>query len=371
MKYRQAVLALGWLLWMAPVYAAGALSIHVQDVPLRAVLEGLARSEHLNLVLDDTIQGNVTIHLQEVTAAEALDAIAVSQNLFYDKTGPIQTMTAGRKREGAKSFHTWHLRYASPKEARDAVKAIVPEGDIQYHMDTNSLVVGATSQEASAIQRLLTNIDRAPQQVDVEVEIASIDKNAIKNLGVEWDWSEAQSGPGHTTFFSFGAQIQALEEKGKARILAKPHIVTTNGREAHIFIGDKIPVQTEYMSGGEKTTTTEYKDAGIKLTYVPRIHHDGSVTAAIEAEVSTPIFVNELKAYRISTRQAQTVVRMEPEKTLVIGGLLSKEEVESFRKVPLLGDIPLLGRLFRSHYKSAKDTEVVILLRARVLESSD
>lgn len=244
----------------------------------------------------------------------------------------------------------------------------MPEAAVRYHADTNSLVVGATWQEATAIQSLLHQIDQIPQQVDVEVEIASIDKNALKNMGVEWGWSSVQGGPGHEQLFSFAAQIQALEEKGKARILAKPHMVASNGREAHIFIGDKIPVQTEYMSNGEKATTTEYKDAGIKLTYMPRIHPDGSVTAAIEAEVSTPIFVNELKAYRISTRQAQTVVRMEPEKTLVIGGLISKEEVESFRKVPVLGDIPLLGRLFRSHYTSAKDTEVVILLRAKVLD---
>lgn len=368
MNYRNAILVMGLVAASFQGCQAEALSVHVRDAPIRSVLEGLARSENLNLVLDDTVQGTMTINITNVTASEAIKAIVASQNLWYENHGAVQTITAGRKREGAKTFHTWKLQYASPKEAQQAVQAIVPEAYVRYHADTNALVVGATWQEAAAIQSLLHQIDQISQQVDVEVEIASIDKNALKNMGVEWGWSSVQGGPGHEQLFSFTAQIQALEEKGKARILAKPHMVASNGREAHIFIGDKIPVQTEYMSNGEKTTTTEYKDAGIKLTYMPRIHSDGSVTTSIEAEVSTPIFVNELKAYRISTRQAQTVVRMEPEKTLVIGGLISKEEVESFRKVPVLGDIPLLGRLFRSHYTSAKDTEVVILLRAKVLD---
>ena len=165
-------------------------------------------------------------------------------------------------------------------------------------------------------------------------------------------------GAGHEGF-SFAAQIQALEEKGKASVLARPRMAALNGREASVLIGDKIPVVTEYMSGGEKTATTEYKDVGVKLRYVPRIHDDGTVTAAIEAEVSTPVFVNEMKAYRIATRQA---------KTLVLGGLIRKEDVESLRKVPILGDIPLLGKLFRSHYTSSKETEVVILLRSFVRE---
>lgn len=369
MNYRCAMIMLSLALWSMPVYETAALSVHVQDAPIRSVLEGLARSENLNLVLDDTVQGTMTMHLTDVTASEAIEAIAVSQNLFYDKSRSVRTITAGRKREGARTFHTWKLQYASPKDVQEAVRAVVPEADVRCHDDTNSLVVGATWQEAAAVQALLRQIDRLPQQVDVEVEIASIDKNAMKNLGVEWNWSSVQGGAGHEQLFSFNAQIQALEEKGKARILAKPHMVASNGREARIFIGDKIPVQTEYVSNGEKATTTEYKEAGIKLTYIPRIHQDGSVTASIAAEVSTPIFVNELKAYRISTRQAQTVVRMEPDKTLVIGGLISREEVESFRKVPLLGDLPLLGRLFRSQYTSAKDTEVVILLRSKVLDT--
>lgn len=95
------------------------------------------------------------------------------------------------------------------------------------------------------------------------------------------------------------------------------------------------------------------------------------MTASIEAEVSTPVWVPEMKAYRISTRRAKTIVRMKPDKTLVIGGLIGKEEMEHFRKVPLLGDIPLVGKLFQSRYKTAKETEVVIMLQARPVQDEE
>ena len=147
-------------------------------------------------------------------------------------------------------------------------------------------------------------------------------------------------------------------------------MLTGNGKEAQILIGDRIPVLTEHISDGEVALTTEYEDAGIKLSYTPRIHADGSVTARLKAEVSTPVLVPDLKAYRITTRRADTEVRMRPGQDLLIGGLINREQIENLRKVPLLGDLPLLGGLFRHRYKSEKETEVVILVRAKVAAGS-
>ena len=367
MKFSRCILIIAAAAWYGPVFAGSSLTVHVREAPVRSVLEGLARSGNINLIVDDTVQGTMTMHLKDVTVEDALDAIAASQNLYYEKAGLVRTMTAGKKRDSMKSLRTWQLRYAVPKDMQEAVRAMVPDGDVRCYDDTNTLVVGATPQEHRAVQELVAALDAKPRQVDVEVEIASVDRSALRHAGVEWNWSNVNGGAGRDGF-SFAAQIQALEEKGKASVLARPRMAALNGREASVLIGDQIPVMTEYMSGGEKTATTEYKDVGVKLRYVPRIHDDGTVTASIEAEVSTPVFVNEMKAYRIATRQAKTVVRMLPGKTLVLGGLIRKEDVESLRKVPILGDIPLLGKLFRSHYTSSKETEVVILLRSVVRE---
>lgn len=357
---------LAWLLALTATVEAKPVSIHAQDVPVRTVLEGLARSVPMNLAVDDTVAGTMTIHVENIDAEEALQGIITSQNLHCQQQGAMRLITGKSRETGSKQFYTWQLQYASPEAVATAVQSMLPKDDVNSHSDTNTVVIGGTWQDAAAVSSLIQQLDKPARQVKVEAKVLSIDRNALKQTGIDWDWSAIEGGSGHGVF-AFTSQIQALEERGKAKILAKPYMTAVNGKQAHILIGDKIPVVTEYMASGEKTATVEYEEAGIKLTYVPQIHADNSVTAAIEAEVSTPVYVPELKAYRIATRQAQTHVRMKPGEVLAIGGLIRNEDVENFRKIPFLGDLPLLGKLFRSKYVSSKETEVVILLQANVL----
>ena len=267
--------------WYGPVWAGSSLSVHVREAPIRSVLEGLARSGNINLIVDDTVQGTMTMHINGVTVEDALDAIAASQNLYYEKEGPVadhdgreetgwseipadveaplrrpDRRAGGRPGYGARRRRPLLRRYEYARRRRDAAGASRRAGPRH-------------------------GVDTKPRQVDVEVEIASIDRSALRHAGVEWNWSSVSGGAGHEGF-SFATQIQALEEKGQASVLARPRMAALNGREASVLIGDKIPVVTEYMSGGEKTATTEYKNVGVKLRYVPRIHDDGTVTAAIE-----------------------------------------------------------------------------------------
>lgn len=357
--------------WAAAVccflpFQVAAIDIQVRDVPVRTVLEGLARSGQMNLIVDDSVEGTLTMTLRDITVEEALQAIADSKGLYYDASGPIRTITGPHTGKRVKTFHTWRLRYADPEAVKEAVEAAVPEADVRWHGDTNTVVVGGTAQTQAAVQALVKRLDVPPRQVDVSVEIASIDDSLLKQTGIEYNWSTVEGGAAHS-IFSLSGTIHALEERGKAKILARPHIVASNGREAHILIGDKIPVQTEHRSGQETAISTTYEDAGIKLTYTPQVHPDNSVTADLFAEVSTPVFVPELKAYRIATRQARTTVRLQEGQPLVIGGLIRREDLEHFRKVPILADLPLIGKLFRYHYKSHKNTEIVLILKSQVL----
>ena len=352
---------------MLPMYSADAVCVNVQDVSVRTVVEGLARSGGINLIVDDTVQGKVTMRLNDVTIDEALQAIADSQDLLYDNQGSIRILTAGHKQGHNRTMHTFHLNYVSPEASKEAVQALIPASEVRVDAGTNTLIVGVTKREASEVQALLDRIDVPPRQVKVEVEVVALNHEAMKELGVDWNWQPWQNGPGKTTSFTYEGQIHAMETQGKARILARPHMLASNGKEARILIGDQVPVLTERNQNGEISTTTEYTDAGIKLTYTPRIHDDDSITASIHAEVSTPILVPEMKAYRIMTRQAQNEVRMKAGKTLIIGGLIDRETIDNLRKVPLLGDIPLIGKLFQSHYKLDKETEIVMMIKADVI----
>lgn len=180
--------------------------------------------------------------------------------------------------------------------------------------------------------------------------------------------SYGRSITGHPYTFFFQARLSALISEGKAEVLARPNVVTMNGRKAEILIGSEVPVIVEHLENGVRTTATEYKDAGIKLSYTPRISRDGDITATVRAEVSTPYLVPEMKAYRIVTRQADTMVRLRSGDELVIGGLIDRQESYTFRKVPILGDIPILGKLFQSKSRSVDESEIIIVIRAELID---
>ncbi len=116
------------------------------------------------------------------------------------------------------------------------------------------------------------------------------------------------------------------------------------------------------------TTSITYRQAGIILRYTPRVNADGRITAQVHTEVSSPLYVDELKAYRFQKRSADTTVRLKDGETMVIGGLIGSEESRSLSKVPFLGDLPILGAFFRNVRTSKTDSEIMIFLTAHVLE---
>ena len=183
-------------------------------------------------------------------------------------------------------------------------------------------------------------------------------------------------GDGNKYSMGVNTTLNALITKGDGKLLARPNVLTFNGNKATIFIGDQLPVviPNSASNGGTVTYTTSYKNAGITLSYVPRINDDGQISASVFVEVSTPTSVTlnvggqKTDAYQITTRSAQTNVRMKDGDTLVIGGLISTKEAKSFNKVPLLGDLPVLGQLFRSVSNSKTESEVVIFLKAKVVK---
>ena len=367
MKKVMIPILIGVLFLPAGICGAGTLRIDVHEVPVRAVLEGLARGNDLNLVIDDSVSGNVTIRLHDVTAEDALNALVAAGNLLVEEQDGIRLISGAGKNGAAKSTCTRNLHYAKAKEVAGILTSQLSSGQAEAYADGNTLIFGGTRRDLAEAKKIIDAVDIPGQQVDVEAEILSLSKDAVKELGIDWSWSGVEGGVGRTHLPYAEAQIRAFLSDGKASVLARPHIVTRNGKEARIFIGDKIPVVTEHLSGGEKTATTEYREAGIVLQYTPYIHPDGTVTADIHGEVSMPVYVRDLKAYSIATRQVDTEVCVKAGERIVIGGLVGKEVVESFHKVPLLGDIPLLGKLFQSHYHSKKETEVVIMIKSTLL----
>lgn len=286
------------------------------------------------------------------------------------------------------------LNFARAVDIRKTLLDIYNSDKIAVDAITNAIIFKGSAIDGQRLAQIIKKLDVATKQVTLEAKIIAINKEDSKNIGVAWNWDKIPQNEdyqnnddynettsndfgGNFKFwrgysFKFNATLNALFAKGKAKILATPSIITIPGKEASIFIGDHIPVQTEKHNSTGSYTTTEYVDAGILLKYTPIVSQDGSmVTASVHTEVSTPTLISEMKNYRITSRTADTNVRMLSGETLVIGGLINEEEMKSIQKVPLLSNIPLFGELFKNRSKRKQKTEVIMLLTPHITEAGE
>lgn len=282
----------------------------------------------------------------------------------------------------------------------------------------NTISFYGTLKQYEQIKNFLQEQDKPQKQVSLEAKVTAIQKDAAKDLGVSWEWSKLPQSPEHeitydtvkhtvinedgskeeiTDYlpvdevtrkwnddenipgvirfgkgvdgypyeFYYAAKIDALISDGKANILARPNITTIQGKEAVINIGSEVPVPTVSTTNSTTTTSIKYREAGIILKCTPRVNEDGIITVKVHTEVSSPMYVEDMKAYRFQKRSADTIVRLKDGQTMVIGGLIGSDEAKQMSKIPFLGDIPILGNLFKHIQKSKSDTEVMIFLTAR------
>lgn len=337
------------------------------------------------LVLTLCIVLGITLETSAAPAALPNPFLKPQQNIPYSAAQKIPAAVITNK------ISTHPLSYAKANEVCDVLKNLF-SARLSADNFTNSILFNGTPQEEEHLRLLLQHLDVATKQVTLEAKIIAVSREHSKSLGVNWNWdtipqrdtntttdtdsdSDSSNYDGNFKFwrgysFRFNATLNALIADGKARVLATPRIITIPGREASIFIGDHIPVQTEKHDSSGNYTATEYVDAGIKLRYTPIVSRDGRmVTASVHTEVSTPVLISELKNYRITSRTADTNVRMFSGETLIVGGLINEEEERNIQKVPLLSNIPILGELFKNRTKKRTKTEVLILLTPHITEA--
>ena len=436
------------IFFVATPTLAAPMTLSVHDADLRATIMLVAKTGNLNVSIDDSVKGKISISLADVDPLKILEIITRTKSLQLIEEAGVFIVTASSV-EVMQSY-VFPIRYGDAETLREAVvmsldadterlpnqttriknadgsytyryiyrdddsgdsrnnefKNISRKDRVYVNPEVNALVLYGTPAEYERVKNLLATLDVELKQVSVEARIIAIDKNATKNLGVEWMWStipqypdrEVTSydsygtyrertevtrnandstgfgiirfgrGPEGTPFeFYYGARINALVTDGKAKILSRPNVTTIQGREAVINVGSSVPVPTTQTTNSTVTTSIEYRDAGIILRYTPRINADGTITATIHTEVSTPQYVEDMGAYRFNTRSADTTVTVHDGEPMIIGGLIGAEEAKSVSKIPFLGDLPILGALFRNHRKSKSESELIIFLTAHVL----
>lgn len=373
------------------------------DEDVRVILHTLAIISNVDIIIDESIKGNITLKLKSTTFENALILITSAKGLSYRKIGEsfiIEPVDMG-------TTEIYKLRYIRAVDIKKTLEPIMNSLKLKAEIDeiSNSLIFSGSPTGCARIKILLTDLDVPQQQVVIEAKVVAINKAKTKELGIDWSWDVTpqyaeysaeqvniangvttiepgkvtrdtgkgiiqfgRNPEGHPYEFYYQAKINALISNGNAKILASPKVTTINGNEARILIGDHIPVLTERMEDGKTTTTVEYIDTGIKLTYTPTITTDGTITAKVHTEVSTPSLVTDIKNYRITTREVESMVCMKDGETMVIGGLIGSEESKTNNKIPFLSELPLIGTLFKSVHNSKVETEVIIFLTAKLVK---
>ena len=284
---------------------------------------------------------------------------------------------------------------------------IMLEGTVENQYEKNRAEKIAASFGGEVINLLEMT---KPKQVRIESRVVEISSSKAKNLGIsvanvtgsssDSSSSKEQGAPptlGTMGSFTMGqsagnsrekanifgwfgsyaeinAQLNALVKKGDAKILSQPYIITMSGEKAEILIGGEIPVP---VNNGDNAISVEWREYGIKLNIEPNVMKDNSVDSKIETEVSALDKDNAVAAYGnngssipgMKSRKATTHVQMRPGMTMAIGGLIASDESKTISKIPLLGDIPILGQFFRSTAKSRERREIIILLTPILVDS--
>jgi len=272
---------------------------------------------------------------------------------------------------------------AALSTAHSELRIIAPNG-------MQTLIVNGSPQAVKEAKELIAGLDIIPQSVALDTEILELDENSLSNLGLQLGtttigttFSELQpptsldtGQPGRLiglqaltrTPLSFLAQVNLLVQNGKARVLANPRITTLSGRTATIRAGDTISILTTVGGGTGTVATTQLESfqTGVTLDITPIITNAGELSVALHPIVNSLTgFINGVP--QISTRDTQTTVHLRDNETLVIGGLIEENIQHTESKIPLLGDLPLIGRVFRNENVTSTRNELIIVVTPHVI----
>lgn len=373
------------------------VSIEFKDASLKQVFEVLARTSGINFVFDKEVKTDepTTIYLRRATVKEILNAVLLAHQLerrtLDDGTLLIYPNTPAKARDHQNlTIKTFYLANTEPKVALSTLRTILKAKDVVADEKQNLLVMRDTPETIRLAGKLLAVHDLPEPEVMLEVEILEVKRSRLLDLGIRWPdlltltpLGSAANGLltladiKNATSRTLGATITPLsiaagQGDTDINLLANPRIRTRNRETAKIMIGDRVPnITTTATATGFVAESVQYVDVGLKLEVQPSIYLDGEIAIRINLEVSN--IVDQVKtktgtlAYQIGTRNASTVLRLKDGENQVLAGLISDAERSSANKVPGLGDLPLLGRLFGGRTDDGQKTELMLSITPRLV----
>jgi len=373
----------------------GLISVHAVKADIHKVVAQIARAGEISVAVDDAVQHKVSVNVQDQEPLAVLRGIAAGYGLALSSVGDVYMLSEGVPadlptylRSGTASFP---IRYLKASDAR----SLLPTFLFKYVHDNpeqNAMVVTAPSQMLAKIQRDLQAVDISPPMIMVECAVIELTDSADLDSQFRWRYDSENYGAGtdsrtgeidfeHGDFDGLAAAVaptaqlqawlQALVTQGLAEVHSHPSTAAVNGKEASIFVGSERYIKVQYSQSGYEQERIEVVPVGVKLSVRPWTGGNQEITTRVDVEISNIVELDpESGVPRLSSRSASTTLRTQDGETIVIGGLTQRQQEKTYRRIPILGSLPIIGPLFRSRSQRASTTELVILVRPRLLDES-
>ncbi len=375
------------------------ISLDFRDARLRTVLDVVSRNSGINFVLDRDIKPDirVTVFLREARVEDALDLIISTNQLAKKVLDSKSIVIYPNTPEKQKEYQEQIVRvfYLAGAEARGAAafrKSMLRIHEPFVDERTNMLALRDSQENIQLAERLVALYDAGEPEVLLEVEVLEVSATRLTELGIKLPSSFsltpilpdgasnftlgniAQLGRNNVAVGLGSATLNLRREVGDVTTLANPRIRARNKEKASILIGDKIPVVTTTTgTGGFVSDSVNYLDVGLKLNVEPTIYADDEVAIKVALEVSSLGAAvktgSGTLAYQIGTRNASTLLRLHDGETQMLAGLISRDDRSSASRVPGVGDLPVLGRLFSDQQDTANRSELVLAITPHVLRN--
>jgi general secretion pathway protein D len=369
------------------------ISLAFRDANFRSVFEVLSRYAGVNFIFDKDVRPDlkITVYVRDSSIEDVLRLILTTNQLerkvLNDSSILIYPNTPAKQKDYQDLVsRVFYLTNVEAKQAQALIKSMVKTKDVYVDDKLNLLIVKDTPEAVRYAEALIAAADMGDSEVMLEVEVLEIARTRMMELGIQFPeviryglaGGEAVAklrGGGLTTFVPNPvATLNLQRHTGDTNLLANPRIRVRNKEKAKIHIGERLPVFTTTSTANVGVSAAvNYLDVGLKLEVEPLINLDDEVAMKVSLEVSSVI--KEVigpqgsSAFQVGTRTAATSLRLKNGETQVLAGLISDEERNSAQKLPGLGDMPLLGRLFGSHHDEANKTEIVLLITPRIVRN--
>ncbi|HEX8552580.1 MAG TPA: hypothetical protein VF681_13615 [Abditibacteriaceae bacterium] len=365
-------------------FSEGKLTLRAVRADIHQLVAAISLRSNLAVAVDDAVNRKVSLNLVDVSPQAAVRAIAAANGLAVAEVNGITMMSEGQPTDLAtyQLSQTQSFRLQNTQSA--TASGLLPNFLYSYvktNAEQNAVVVTAPRSMLTKIGNDLKSVDVPSPQIAVEVIAVELSGATTRDLGLTLgnpdrnSFAQIDTGGGTINYSTIGtlprlfdANLRALELNGKARVRARPQMAVVNGQTANIFIGAQRFILTQFNQSGQTQTRIQPVDVGVKLRVTPLTGGNGEITTRIAPEVSN---ITELDLQTglpvLSTRRADTTVRVRDGETVIIGGLSLNQEQRTRGRTPLLGKLPLVGGLFRTRKDNIVRTELVIFVTPRIL----